>query len=201
MSAQVSFIDISHLPTGITTESSLELMLDAFQNGGVAGEHTSVPNKGGFFGGNAFNGTDYGYVSKTVANYAFVASGDLHYFFPPYSGHAGDGPTAHTVWGSLDSITLGGGLDGAGHVVDPLITFAFDQPIEGDVADGRGNEVHDIVWGLMNGSVVGTPDKISHITNGGLVDALEQNGMDMHTSIADLVAHNFATETDLALAA
>lgn len=81
MSAQVSFIDISHLPTGITTESSLELMLDAFQNGGVAGEHTSVPNKGGFFGGNAFNGTDYGYVSKTVANYAFVASGDLHYFF------------------------------------------------------------------------------------------------------------------------
>lgn len=176
MSAQVSFIDISHLPTGITTESSLELMLDAFQNGGVAGEHTSVPNKGGFFGGNAFNGTDYGYVSKTVANYAFVASGDLHYFFPPYSGHAGDGPTAHTVWGSLDSITLGGGLDGAGHVVDPLITFTFDQPIEGDVADGRGNEVHDIVWGLMNGSVVGTPDKISHITNGGLVEALNRTG-------------------------
>ena len=109
MSAHVSYIDINHLPTGLTLESSLELVLDAFQNEGVAGEHTSVPNKGGFFGGNAFNGTDYGYVSKTVAHYAFVASGELHYFFPPYSGHVGDGPTAHTVWGSLDSITLGGG--------------------------------------------------------------------------------------------
>lgn len=99
----------------------------------MEGEHTNMPNAGGFFGGNMFNGTEYAYTSKTVANYAFVAEGDIHYFFPPFSGHAGDGPTAHTVWGELDSITLGAGVDKAGHVVDPLITFTFDAPIFGDV--------------------------------------------------------------------
>ncbi len=200
MTAFISYID-DHL-SAATMEGSLREMLLAFQSKGVEGEHTNMPNAGGFFGGNMFNGTEYAYTSKTVANYAFVAEGDIHYFFPPFSGHAGDGPTAHTVWGELGSITLGAGVDKAGHVVDPLITFTFDAPIFGDVSEGRGNDVHDIVWGLMNGHVDGgAVDKLGTVSNGGLLGALEENGLHTDYSIADLVGHNFATETDLALAA
>lgn len=200
MTAFISYID-DHL-SAATMEDSLKKMLLAFQSTGAEGEHTDMPNSGGFFGGNMFNGTEYAYTSKTVANYAFVAEGDIHYFFPPFSGHAGDGPTAHTVWGELDSITLGAGVDKAGHVVDPLITFTFDAPIFGDVSEGRGNSVHDIVWGLMNGHVDGgAQDKLGTVSHGGLLVALEENGLHTDYSIADLVAHNFVTETDLALAA
>ncbi|AKP92178.1 MULTISPECIES: heme acquisition protein HasA [Achromobacter] len=198
MTAFISYID-DHL-SAATMEGSLMDMLLAFQSTGVEGEHTNMPNSGGFFGGNMFNGTEYAYTSKAVPNYAFVAEGNIHYFFPPFSGHAGDGPTAHTVWGELDSITLGAGVDKAGHMVDPLITFTFDGPIFGDVAEGRGNDVHDIIWGLMNGHVDGIDDTKAGVdTHGGLLAAL---GNDFVThSVADLVAHNFATETDLALAA
>lgn len=64
-------------------EDSLESMLMVFENDGVAGEHTAGKNYGGFFGGGPFSGTDYGYASKNVAHYAFVASGELNYYFPP----------------------------------------------------------------------------------------------------------------------
>lgn len=183
-------------------EDSLESMLMVFENDGVAGEHTVGKNFGGFFGGGPFSGTDYGYASKNVAHYAFVASGELNYYFPPYSGPKVEGATPHTVWGTMDSITLGGGVDQAGHAVDPLITFTFDAPVYGDVSEGRGNDVHDIVWGLMNGSVDGFDDvKAGVMSHHGLFGALAQNGMDISMSIADLVGHNFATEADLALAA
>ncbi|AOU95440.1 uncharacterized protein AruCF_4549 [Achromobacter ruhlandii] len=53
----------------------------------------------------------------------------------------------------------------------------------------------------MNGSVDGADDRLGSGTHGGLTTALEANGLDITMSIADLVGHNFATETDLALAA
>ncbi|CUR66990.1 heme acquisition protein HasA [Achromobacter xylosoxidans] len=76
MTAFISYID-DHL-SAATMEGSLREMLLAFQSKGVEGEHTNMPNAGGFFGGNMFNGTEYAYTSKTVANYAFVAEGGLH---------------------------------------------------------------------------------------------------------------------------
>ena len=96
MSVSISFIDESHLPQGILMEDSLASMLVVFENDGVAGEHTAGKNYGGFFGGGPLNGTDYGYASKDVANYAFVASGELNYYFPPYSGPKVEGATPHT---------------------------------------------------------------------------------------------------------
>lgn len=85
--------------------------------------------------------------------------------------------------------------------MDPLITFTFDQPVVGDVSEGRANDTHDVIWGLMNGSVSGADDRLGSGTHGGLLTALETNGLDVDMSIADLVGHNFATEADLALAA
>lgn len=80
MTAFISYID-DHL-SAATMEGSLMDMLLAFQSTGVEGEHTNMPNSGGFFGGNMFNGTEYAYTSKAVPNYAFVAEGNIHYFFP-----------------------------------------------------------------------------------------------------------------------
>ncbi|MFY3161331.1 heme acquisition protein HasA [Achromobacter xylosoxidans] len=200
MSAYISSFDPSHFPYITTPDNSLRVVLEMFQDDGVRGEHTGVPNSGGFFGGGFFSGTEYGYTSKTVDGYAFVASGDLNYYFPPFSGAKMAGATPHTLWGTLESVTLGAGVDKAGHVVDPFITFTFDTPLHGDLADGRGNVTHDIIWGLMNGSVEGADDRLGSGTHGGLMAALEDNHLDVDMSIADLVAHNFATETDLALA-
>lgn len=201
MSVSISFIDESHLPKNISMEDSLESLLVGFQNDGVEGEHTAAKNTGGFAGGGAFNGTSYSYASSKVTHYAFVATGDLNYYFPTHSGPVVTGATPHTIWGDLDSITLSGGAN-AGHAVDPLITFTFDAPIHGDLLEGRTNDVHDIVWGLMNGHVDGFDDaRAGVMSHGGLFGALVQNDMDISMSIADLVGHNFATETDLALAA
>lgn len=204
MSAYISDFDASHFPYITTLDNSLRVILEMFQDEGAKGEHTSAPNTGTFYGGgffSFFSGTSYAYSSAQAPGHAFVATGDLHYFFPPFSGHKGDGPTSHTLWGTLDSLTLGAGVDKGGHILDPFITFVFDEPLHGDVADGRENVTHDIMWGLMNGSVEGATDSIGTVPHGGLMAALETNGLDVDMSIADLVGHNFATETDLALAA
>lgn len=203
MTVSISNFDEHHLPDASTAESSLREVLHAFETNGVAGEHVTASNSGTFYGGgwfSFFSGTSYAYSSKDPAHYAFVATGDLHYYFPPFSGSMSDGPTSHTLWGTIESITLGGGVT-KGQIVDPLITFTFDQPIFGDVSEGRANDTHDVIWGLMNGSVDGADDRLGSGTHGGLTTVLETNGLDISMSIADLVGHNFATETDLALAA
>ncbi|MBO1112228.1 heme acquisition protein HasA [Bordetella petrii] len=201
MSATISAYDEDNFPFGYSADDSVRDVLLEFQNSGVAGEHTGGPNEGGFFGGNAFNGTSYGFTSTTVDGYAFLATGDLHYYFPPFNGSVGDGPTAHTLWGTLESITLGSGITSSGAVVDPFVTFTFDDPLYGDIADGRTNVVHDIIWGLMNGSVTGASDSAGTISQGGLIAALEDNGLDVDQAFADLVGSSAATETELALAA
>lgn len=201
MSAYISDYDEDNFPLFTSAEDTLRDVLLEFQNSGVAGEHTGGANAGGFFGGDSFNGTSYGYTSTTVDGYAFLATGDLHYYFPPLNGSVGDGPTSHTLWGSLESITLGAGVSNAGVVVDPFITFTFDQPLYGDISEGRTNVVHDIIWGLMNGSVTGASDSLGTISQGGLIAALENNGLDVDVSVADLVGSFAFTETELALAA
>lgn len=200
MTASISQYDEDYFPSFTSADDLLRDVLLEFQNSGVAGEHTGVPNEGGFFGGDSFNGSAYGYTSATVDGYAFLATGDLHYYFPPFNGSVGDGPTSHTLWGTLESITLGAGISN-GTVVNPFITFTFDQPLVGDIADGRANVVHDIIWGLMNGSVSGASDSLGTISQGGLIAALEANGLDVDVSVADLVGASTLSDSELLLAA
>ncbi|ANF58972.1 heme acquisition protein HasA [Halotalea alkalilenta] len=198
MAASISSYDENWFPDGTGLNDSLYDVLIAFQNNGLEGSHPN--NTGGFYGGGSFSGTSYSYVDASLG-FAFQATGDLNYYFPPLNGNVGDGPTSHTLWGSIDSITLGGGLNSDGSVADAFITFTFDEAITGDVSEGRTNDVHDVIWGLMNGSVVGADDSIGTGTNGGLVQALIDNGLDVDASIASLVGTASATDADLALAA
>ncbi|MCD9030776.1 heme acquisition protein HasA [Luteimonas sp. Y-2-2-4F] len=199
MSAYVTQYNETLFPEGgYTVNDPLFDVLRAFDDSGVAGEHTGVPNYGGFWGGDAFSGTSYGFTSATVDGYAFVATGNLTYDFP-----------THTLWGSLESITLGAGVTSTGEVVSPFLTIEFDAALQGTLAEGRANVVHDVLWGLMNGSVDGASDSAGTVSPGGLIAALEDQGVTAGTTVADLyvpgaadLVGDFAvTETEYALAA
>ncbi|VGO10056.1 hypothetical protein AMB3_2456 [plant metagenome] len=202
MSAYISDYDEDFFPDFTSADDDLRTVLTEFQNNGVQGEHTSAPNYGGFFGGDTFNGTSYGYTSTLVDGFAFLATGSLSYYFPPLNGSVGDGPVSHTLHGSITSITLGAGVSDTGVVDKPFLTFNFDTPLVGDIADGRTNVVHDVIWGLMNGSVSGASDSLGTVSNGGLLAALQANGLTLDgVSIADLVGASALSETEVALAA
>ncbi|MGJ8516434.1 heme acquisition protein HasA [Carnimonas bestiolae] len=181
MSASIAY-DGATLPNGLTLDDSLKAVLQAFQQSGLEGSHPN--NTGGFQGGDMFSGSSYSYADSELG-FAFKAEGDLHYYFPPISGPSqGDNIPAHTLWGEIDSITLGGGLNGNGsEVIDPLFTIDFSTPIEGALDEGRANDVHDIVYGLMNGSVEGYGDD----NHGGLLAALQDQGVNLDASVADVV--------------
>ena len=199
MAASISSYDEDWFPAADSADDSLYDVLIDFQVEGLEGVYSDVLY-GLFHGGDVFNGTSYSFADPSLG-YAFQATGDLHYYFPPLNGEVGDGPTANTLWGSIDSITLGFELNDDGSVYGDFITFTFDQPLTGALSEGRGNDVHDIIWGLINGLVVGADDSLGSGTNGGLLQALIDNGLDVDASIASLVGTASTTDADLALAA
>ncbi|TVP52149.1 MAG: heme acquisition protein HasAp [Halomonas sp.] len=169
---------------------SLESLLLTFQSEGVSGEHPA--NTGGFYTGgslssNPFSGDTYA-MALNGGDFAFSATGDLTYDFP-----------SHTLHGTLETLTLGGGLNNNGTVTDSFITFDFTSPLEGDLADGRENAVHDVIWGLMNGSVEGW-DSSTSVSQGGLLAVLDDAGL-LNDIIPASVTGVSTSEFDFALAA
>ena len=184
--------DETYFPNTFTT-GTLEGLLLAFENDGAGGEHND-DNPGGINTGGFFtNGVPSGLAGDTYAMannddaFAFSATGSLSYNF-----------AAHSLTGTLESITLGAGLSN-GEVVNDFITFTFDDPIVAS-HNGRGNEVHDIIWGLMNGSVEGADDSAGTGTNGGLLAVLDDAGL-LGDAIPASVTGVSTSEFDFALAA
>lgn len=181
--------DENYFP-GTFVSGSLESLLLTFQSEGVSGEHPA--NTGGFYqngslSSNPFAGDTYA-MALDGGDFAFSATGSLSYNF-------GD----HALTGTLETLTLGGGLNSDGTVADDFITFTFDDPITAS-HDGRGNEVHDIIWGLMNGSVEGANDSAGTGTNGGLLAVLDDAGL-LGDAIPASVTGVSASDFDFALAA
>lgn len=175
---------------GTFVSGTLESLLLAFQSEGVSGEHPA--NTGGFYAGGSlssdpFSGDTYA-MALNGGDFAFSATGDLSYNFAD-----------HALTGTLETLTLGGGLNNNGTVSDNFITFTFDDPIVSS-HDGRGNEVHDIVWGLMNGSVEGFDDSAGTGTDGGLLAVLDDAGL-LGDAIPASVTGVSTSEFDFALAA
>lgn len=198
MTATIPFYDEDVFPGGLDVSDTLRDVLYEWQNNGLAGSHPA--NTGGFFPG-PFSGTSYSYGDATLG-YSFQVTGDLNYYFAGVSEPTVPGATNHTLYGEIDTITIGAGLDDVtGEVTTPLFTFTFDDPLEGDLLDGRTNVVHDVIWGLMNGSVTGATDSLGTISPGGLIAALEDNGLDVDLSVADLTGSSFLAESELLLAA
>ncbi len=191
MTATITDYDESQFPGGLDLDDSLLSVLEAWEQSGLAGTHPTNP--GGFFGGTAFSGTSYAFNDSSLG-YSFeveAASGStLNYDFG-----------THTLYGSIAQITIGAGLDTSGNVTTPIFEFTFDAALTGTLAQGRTNDVHDTIWGLMNGSVTGATDSIGTISTGGLVDRLVDGGIDVNDSVADIVGASFASESELLLAA
>lgn len=198
MTATISFYDEDEFPGGLDASDTLRDVLYEWQDSGLSGSHPT--NTGGFYGGTTFSGTSYSYVNSS-GSYSFQVTGDLHYYFAGVSQPPVSGATNHTLYGEIDTITIGAGLDGSGNVTTPIFTFTFDDPLEGDLLDGRTNVVHDVIWGLMNGSVSGATDSLGTISPGGLIAALEDNGLDVDLSVADLTGSSLLAESELLLAA
>lgn len=206
MVATITFYDEDNFPfeglVQTTVDDTLRDILYAWQDNGLAGSHPVTT--GGFSGsvppgGTAgFSGTSYTYGDGTTG-ISFEVTGQLYYYFSPLTGTV-PGATNHTLYGSIDTITIGAGLDASG-VTTEAITFTFDDPIVGALAEGRTNDVHDVIWGLMNGSVTGATDSLGTISTGGLIDRLEDNGIDVDDVFADIVGLSPFAESELLLAA
>lgn len=184
--------DEAYFPDTFST-GTLEFLLTEFQKEGAGGEH-SDDNPGGINTGGFFtNGVNSGLAGDTYAmanndgDFAFSATGSLSYNFAD-----------HALTGTLTGLTLGAGLNN-GEVINDFITFTFDDPIVAS-HNGRGNEVHDIIWGLMNGSVEGADDSAGTGTNGGLLAVLDDAGL-LGDAIPTSVTGVSTSEFDFALAA
>ncbi|AQU83918.1 MULTISPECIES: heme acquisition protein HasA [unclassified Halomonas] len=185
--------DEAYFPDTFST-GTLELLLTEFQKEGAGGEH-SDDNPGGINTGGFFtNGVNSGLAGDTYAmanndgDFAFSATGSLSYNF-----------AAHSLTGTLESITLGSFLNSDGTVTNDFITFTFDDPIVSENS-GRDNTVHDIIWGLMNGKVEGAEDSAGTPNDGGLLAVLGDAGL-LGDIIPASVTGVSTSEFDFALAA
>lgn len=109
------------------------------------GQVVDGTNTGGFNPG-PFDGTQYA-LKSTNSDAAFVADGELHYtlFSAP----------SHTVWGSLDTLSLGDTLAG-GTTANPYTLVSQEVSftnlgLESLKTEGREGDVHKVIYGLMSG--------------------------------------------------
>jgi heme acquisition protein HasA len=179
MSVTYTF-NYDYAPADYTSSSdqSLGNLLDTFDATGADVVEHDEDNTGGFFTDGSdtttsFQGDTYAGTSTATANYS-------------YSIYAGEDNTlsydfyTHTVYGTIESITIGSGLNEDGTVQYELLTLDFsDDPITGTLEEGRTNDVHDIVWGLMNSSTTGATDSSGTESNGGLQGYLTALGIDL----------------------
>ncbi|WP_437879644.1 heme acquisition protein HasA [Pseudomonas sp. LRF_L74] len=170
---------------------SLRTLLLDFETNGAAGEHDDNNpggiNTGGFYNNGVASGLSGDtYSQANGEGFAFSAYGSLSYNF-----------SAHSLTGTVESISLGSYLNTDGTVGDPFITFNFDDLTSGSET-GRDNAVHDVIWGLMNGSVQGAEDSAGTVNDGGLLALLDAAGIS--SDILTSGSSSF-TESELLLAA
>lgn len=110
------------------------------------GEVEDGVNTGGFYPG-ALDGTQYSLTSPN-SDAGFIAEGNLEYtlFDEP----------AHTLWGELDSVSLGTDLvtTGSGFDFAPggwEVTFS-GLDLSSTRGEGHSGIVHQVVYGLMSGN-------------------------------------------------
>lgn len=115
-------------------------------------------NTGGFNGGNGLlEGDQYAAIGSLGSDYAFVASSNasdgLHYVYDTFL-HPSDNAN-HYLWGQLDNISLGevlgGGWGSDFSLSNYVVTFS-GLDLSAAFGAGRvGNEVHETIFGLMQG--------------------------------------------------
>lgn len=142
-------------------------------------------NTGGFNNG-GMNGSEYATHGGNGSDYAFVAGSDtangLHYVYNmslPASSNLN-----HYLWGSLDSVALGyelGGGSGSDFTLaQDVVTFS-GLDLDSVLGAGRtGNEVHQVIYGLMQGNTTAL--------EGVLDSLLASYGVSTDDTFADITA-------------
>lgn len=161
---------INYDPTALSQSiwDSLEAFADVFGDVNHTNGNVDENNIGGFYGGGFFDGTQYGITSTDNDVSAILAEGDLTYSFVT--------DPAHTLYGDLDSVILGDGLDGG----DASGPYEIDVPflsfnglgLSSDITEGHAGVVHKVVYGLMSGdptelgkAVAGLFDGLLNVTD------------------------------------
>jgi len=113
-------------------------------------------NTGGFNTG-TFSGSEYATHGASGSDYAFIAGSDtangLNYVFNPALPASSN--SNHYLWGSLDDVSLGYLLDGgngSNYTLDSDVVTFSGLDLDAALGAGRvGNEVHQTIYGLMQG--------------------------------------------------
>lgn len=138
----------------IFANSTIDDYLAFWTSGFVTAGH-GYSNTGGFSNG-VFSGDQYATHGANGSDYAFIADSDtsngLHYEFN--SLPAGDNLN-HYLWGELDNVSLGeilGGGSGSDFTLSNYVVTFSGLDLSAAYGAGRvGNEVHEVVYGLMQG--------------------------------------------------
>lgn len=141
---------------------SLEAFADMFGDVSHTNGNVDPSNSGGFYGGGPFNGTQYAINGVNPAS-AILAEGDLAYSFMTQ-------PYAHTLYGDLDTVTLGDGLTGGEvsgpyGIADPSLTFD-GLGLSSALTEGHSGAVHKVVYGLMSGDATELGKAVAGIFDG-----------------------------------
>lgn len=135
---------------------TVDQYLSEWATGFVTAGHGTT-NTGGFNNG-GFNGSQYATQGTNNSDYAFIAGSDttngLHYVFNPALPASSN--QNHYLYGSLDSVSLGYDLTGGSGTNFALggdvVTFS-GLDLDAALGAGRtGNDVHQVIFGLMQGN-------------------------------------------------
>lgn len=163
---------------------TIDQYLSEWATGFVTAGHGSS-NTGGFNTG-TYDGSEYATHGGNGSDYAFVAGSDtangLHYVFTP--GVPASSNFNHYLWGSLDDVSLGytlGGGQGSDFTLDQDVVSFSGLDLDSVLGAGRtGNEVHQVIYGLMQGNTTAL--------EGVLDNLLASYGVSTDNTFADISA-------------
>lgn len=127
----------------------------AFWTTGFATAGHGESNTGGFSNG-MFSGDQYATHGANGSDYAFIADSDtsLNYVFNPLLPASSN--QNHYLYGQLDNVSLGevlGGGAGSDFTLSNYVVTFSGLDLSAAFGAGRaGNEVHETIYGLMQGN-------------------------------------------------
>ncbi|MEE1922573.1 heme acquisition protein HasA [Pseudomonas sp. 148P] len=150
--------------------TSIDTYLSDWATGFFTAGH-GYSNTGGFNTG-TFSGSQYATHGANGSDYAFIAGSDtangLNYVFNPALPASSN--LNHYLWGSLDEVSLGYQLDGgsgSNYTLDSEVVTFSGLDLEAALGAGRtGNEVHQVIYGLMQGDTSALAAVINQLLEG-----------------------------------
>ena len=157
----------------------------AFWTTGFVTAGHGYSNTGGFSNG-TYDGDQYATHGRNSSDYAFIADSNdtngLHYVWDQDLGASDN--LNHYLWGSLDNISLGevlGGGSGSDFTLSNYVVSFNGLDLDSALNAGRvGNEVHQVIYGLMQGNTTALESVLDSL--------LSSYGVSTDSTFADISA-------------